>query len=272
MNRLGEIGPDALDQIASLCVRALIDAPAHGDLARALFAPSRPAFVYGDPARAVVATVIRADVGAVRLLAVDPAHRGKGLGRRLLQTAEEALAGVGTVQSGADAPDYLWPGIDARETAAICLFESMGYRHEETLHNMEVDLTRIPPEPPGAARAPASEREEVAAWLTTHWPEWLDETMRGFDAGTFAIARGDGGIVGFAAWDVNRKGWFGPTAVRPDLIGKGLGRPLLLHALHAMRDGGLRRAEIAWIGPHKFYARTVGATIDRTFWVMRKAR
>lgn len=265
-----ELGVESLDGIAALCARSLVDPPEIRDLHRALFDPARPAIVLGDPEQGVVAAVERRGVGAIRFLAVDPAHTGRRLGHLLVEDAEKRLASVGSISTGGDAPDYLWPGIDCRETATICLFESLGYKRTDMVHNMGVDLQRLPEPVPGAEAPDPSEREEIRAWLEVLWPDWTDEAMRGFDLGSFAVARDTTGIAGIAAWNVNRQGWFGPTAVRPELIGKGLGRPLLLHALHAMRAEGRARADIAWIGPHRFYARAAGAVIDRTYWVMRK--
>jgi hypothetical protein len=53
--------------------------------------------------------------------------------------------------------------------------------------------------------------------------------------------------------------------VRRGAIGRRLGVPLLLEALHRMRDSGRARCEVAWVGPIRFYARTVGATVGRAY-------
>ncbi len=270
--RFSKLGHESLENIFDLCQRSLIDPPEKEDLQRALFDTSAGATVTGDPEQGVVVTVVRNDKGYVRLLAVDPVHRGKGVGRALIEDAERDLADLASITVGADAPDYIWPGVDVRETAAICLFEAMGYTCSEVHYNMFVDLSRIPRFEGGAERPKSTERDSILEWFSLHWPNWLDEGMSGFDREDFLVARDEEGIAGIAAWNVNRQGWFGPTAVRPALVGKGYGRPLLLGALEEIRRGGLGNAEIAWIGPHKFYARTVGATIHRTFWALEKKR
>jgi GNAT superfamily N-acetyltransferase len=68
-------------------------------------------------------------------------------------------------------------------------------------------------------------------------------------------------LLGFACYDVVAKGMFGPTGVREDCRGRGIGTALLLACLHAMRDEGYAYGIIGWAGPQDFYAKTVGATV-----------
>jgi mycothiol synthase len=267
-----EVGPDAIAEITELCRRSLIDPPEMMDLERALFGRQTEAKVIGDPGEGIVVSVVRNGVGHIRLIAVDPSRRGRGLGRTLVEAVERDLPEETSIVVGADAPDYLWPGVDTRETAAVCMFEAMGYELASVHYNMTVDLEHLPKVPGAVERAGADERDSIEAWLETHWPNWTEESLRGFDRGDFFVSRDAEGIVGFSTWNVNRRGWFGPAAVRPSLIGAGHGRALLIEALHEMRRQGFESAEIAWIGPHKFYSRTVGAVIHRAFWVLEKRR
>jgi GNAT superfamily N-acetyltransferase len=68
-------------------------------------------------------------------------------------------------------------------------------------------------------------------------------------------------MVGFAAYDVSARNMFGPTGVRPDYRGRGIGTALLLACLHAMKAQRYAYAVIGWAGPTTFYAKTVGATL-----------
>jgi GNAT superfamily N-acetyltransferase len=68
-------------------------------------------------------------------------------------------------------------------------------------------------------------------------------------------------MVGFAAYDVVARNLFGPTGVREDYRGRGIGTALLLACLHAMKAQRYAYAIIAWAGPTTFYAKTVGATL-----------
>jgi GNAT superfamily N-acetyltransferase len=68
-------------------------------------------------------------------------------------------------------------------------------------------------------------------------------------------------LLGFACYDSDVRGMFGPTGVREDRRGHGIGTALLLTTLHAMRAETYAYAVIGWAGPVDWYARTVGATV-----------
>lgn len=258
--------------IAELVRRGSVDHVAEADLHRSLFGGDPPATVRGDPEVGVVATVVRNGRGHIRLLVVAPEHRRRGVGSALLEAAESDLraAGVTDIFTGADAPDYLWPGVDVREIGLLAALERRGFWKHDANFNMEVDLSRLPDDPGGWVAAGGVDPSELRSWLREHYPHWEAEAMPALERGVLVASRDAAGITGFAAWNVNRRGWFGPTGVRPDLRGRGLGTPLLLAALHQMRREGLAVADVAWVGPIGFYAGTVGATINRVFFVLRK--
>jgi hypothetical protein len=95
--------------------------------------------------------------------------------------------------------------------------------------------------------------------------------MRAFDRGSLVLGRDDRDITGFCAYDVNRSGTLGPVASRPDLIGQGVGAPLLVGALHRMRAMGRNAVEVLWVGPMVPYAR-LGGRVSRLFFVYRLRR
>lgn len=265
-----------LPAIAALCARSLSDAPRLDELERTLFAPEQPATVIGDPDVGLVATVAgvggSAGQGYVRLLVVAPEQRGRGLGNTLVKAGEEHLKarGLSSVTICEDAPFYLWPGVEARETALLCLLERLKYARTGANFNMDVDLATIPDDPGGWAVATAGERDELGDWARTHWDFWEAEMLRALDRDTLVVSRDDDGFSAVCAYDVNRSGWVGPVAVRPDLMGRGVGVAPLLGALHRMRAGGRTEVEIGWVGPVVPYAR-VGATVGRVFFTHKKA-
>jgi predicted N-acetyltransferase YhbS len=268
---MGAPSADELLALAGLADRAVLDPPSPDELRRALTAPDQPAHLLGDPASAAVVTVTHGDDGYVRFLAVAPERRGHGEGRALLAAAETDLRGRGArrVTVGADAPYYLWPGVDSRALPTICLLERCRYARVEANLNMDVDLAALPPDPGGWRPASGSDRATVDAWATTHWPWWRDEMVRAVDQDGLCLVTDHDGVVAVCAHDVNRAGLVGPVAVRPDRLGQGVGRAPLLGALHRMRATGRTHAEIAWVGPVVPYAR-IGATIGRVFLVYRK--
>ena len=68
-------------------------------------------------------------------------------------------------------------------------------------------------------------------------------------------------LIGFACFDVSNKGAFGPIGVQPSHEGHGIGRALLLTALHAMWSENYAYAIIGWAGPVEWYKRIVNAQV-----------
>jgi mycothiol synthase len=266
------LGPDAIEAIAALATAALLDPPTIDELRRAFDPPEQPAVWLGDPATGVVGLTWRGDAGFLRFLAVAPDARRRGLGRDLVTRAEAELRerGARSVTTGADAPYYLWPGVDTRELGAVCLFERLRYARAETNVNMDVDLGALPADPGGWRVGTEADRAALDTWSDTHWPWWRAEMLRALDQGGLVISDDRDGIAAVCATGVNRARLVGPVAVRPDRLRQGVGVAPLLGALHRMRAAGHTRVEIAWVGPVAPYAR-IGARIGRMFFVARKA-
>ena len=148
------VGPESLDEIARICARSMPDAPSVAELERTIFAPDQPAVVRCAPEVGAVAVVRDRDDGYIRLLVLDPAHRGRGLGHVLLQAAEDDLEGVSVITVGADPPYFLFPGVPVGETALCCLLERHHYWREETNYNIDIDLAELP-RPRARRRSPA---------------------------------------------------------------------------------------------------------------------
>ena len=92
---------------------------------------------------------------------------------------------------------------------------------------------------------------------------WADEVSVGFARQPISvyIATIDRELVGFAAYECTRRGFFGPTGVIQSARGKGIGKDLLLAALWSLRELGYVYAVIGAAGPVRFYQKTVGAII-----------
>jgi hypothetical protein len=69
---------------------------------------------------------------------------------------------------------------------------------------------------------------------------------------------------------VNRAGLLGPVAVRPDLMGRGAGRGVLVGALHELRRRGKQTIDVGWVGPVVPYA-AVGGRVSTCYFVYRRA-
>jgi GNAT superfamily N-acetyltransferase len=107
------------------------------------------------------------------------------------------------------------------------------------------------------------ERPRVVEWVAQHFAVWVSEVETTFHRVPVAcvIAVHDAGIVGFAAYDAACRNFFGPTGVAEGWRGRGVGRALLLAALHAQRAQGYAYAIIGGVGPAEYYAKTVGAQL-----------
>lgn len=266
--------PSDLEAIADLCQRTLSDPPSSEELGHALFTEDQPAIVMGDPGRGLVAAVECDDGPHIRLLVVDRSARGQGVGHSLLEAAEgwARQAGHSALITGADPPYFLWPGVPSSETGLLCLLEQRHYHRAETNFNMEIDLTVIPGDPGGYEIAGPDDYEELDRWMGTHWSNWRLEALRALRKGNLVVARDEGpagGVTAFCAFEVNRRGLLGPVAVRPDLMGRGMGKGVLLGALHELRRRGAHEVSVVWIGPVIPYA-AVGGKVSDVYFVYRK--
>ena len=114
-----------------------------------------------------------------------------------------------------------------------------------------------------AVRRPAaSERTAVVDWMRAHGSPGLGGRVRGgvraAPVACFVAVEG-ASVCGVACYDAACRNFFGPELVAPDRRGRGIGRALLLSALHAMRADGYAYAIIGWADSVDFYRRAVGA-------------
>lgn len=111
-------------------------------------------------------------------------------------------------------------------------------------------------------KALSPNRDDVFKFVQENFTTgWANETDSGIIKGGCYLAVKEGKILGFAAYEGLFPNFFGPTGVREDMRGKGIGRALLLRCLVAMREKGYRYAIIGWTGPQEFYAKCCGAAV-----------
>jgi predicted N-acetyltransferase YhbS len=137
---------------------------------------------------------------------------------------------------------------------------------------MIVPLLALPDWAPAAARAAALgvrvrrarawEQSAVRAFVERCFTRgWADEVACAWARVPISafLAVDEQEIVGFAAYDCAHLGVFGPTGVRPDRRGHGIGAALLLRCLHDMRARGYIYGIIGAVGPAAFYEKVCGA-------------
>lgn len=111
-------------------------------------------------------------------------------------------------------------------------------------------------------RALTPERSLILDWVGTHfYPGWVSEAAVGLSQQpptVYVAVRGQE-LLGFACYDTTAKGFFGPTGVREDQRGQGIGEVLLIVTLRAMREAGYAYGVIGDPGPVGFYTRRLDA-------------
>lgn len=113
-------------------------------------------------------------------------------------------------------------------------------------------------------RALVPELHLVQAWVREHFSEyWASEVGVSFSRQPVNcwIAIEQGKLLGFACYETTAKGFFGPTGVAEIARGRGIGKQLLLQALHSLQDEGYAYGIIGGVGPAEFYTKAVGAVL-----------
>jgi len=93
---------------------------------------------------------------------------------------------------------------------------------------------------------------------------WADEAETAFSRQPISafVAIEGGNIVGFAVYDCTRPDYFGPTGVREDLRGRGIGAALLFRCLESMWGLGYAYAIIGGVFEARdFYEKVCGAFV-----------
>ncbi|MER7458952.1 GNAT family N-acetyltransferase [Micromonospora sp. NPDC126480] len=298
-----ELTPDRLSAVLELCGRALdlpedaAEAPAIVDVLWSRAAADRPVVPLGAYRDGLLVGVLIGSVsgrdgaqGHVDLVAVDPAHRRRGVGRALLSYAETRLAALGATEVllAGNPPYYAWPGIDVRYTPAVCAAQALGYSQDRTAWNMTADLsydgspalrTTAPAEQRLAGQGVAVRRAELAdlpalaAFARSVFGGAWDAELAGSvgrDLAGCHLAERAGEVLGFAAWGSSRPSWFGPMGTAPAAEGSGIGGVLLRRCLADQRAAGVTAAQIGWVGPVRFYSGSAGARIERVFFLYRR--
>jgi mycothiol synthase len=292
--KITEVAVDELGDLADLCARELV-------LDR--YADSIPDILARRPRICLVArrdaTVVGCCVGStgqdasdsaegfIDLLVVASAERRRGLGRLLADTMEQRFGALGCtrINLAGSAPFYAWPGIDVHYTAAICFAEDLGYRRAGVAANMDIDLVNTSLDTDSSERRLTAAGIQVrragsgddgpmqaslaATWMRT-WVVEATAALRGSQSGVYVAVQGSR-YVGFCTYGVGRPHEIGPLGTAPDMRRLGIGAVLLKRCLAEQRERGVPTAELVWVGPLSYYARTVNATIGRTFWLYEKA-
>lgn len=285
-----------LEESISLLARACTFDRADAVAAEKLFGPApgldQPPMAYAARAGAQLVGVASVSGAWIRVLAVDPRYRGRGVGAALLAACEDHVraSSASSVMQVLDQPgNYLAPGIDERNQATIGWLERRGFGCASARVNLLVDLVDNPKVSTARATELASalamrgyrvrraERGDhavlaaIAAEFGGAWPFEVARALTLPEPGVH-LAERDGELCAFAAHDGNNQGlgWFGPTGTWPVHRGQRLAEALLIASLVDVARFA-DRCEIAWVGPEGFYEKSCGIAGRRRFLPMRKA-
>ena len=293
---IGRLQPSALPAARQLLARACAYDDAGAVAEEKLFADgalerrAEPLAAYDENTLVAVACTSER---WLRLLAVHPDHRGRGIGSELLTRCEKQIARHSQVARVMDQPgNYLSPGVDARDTESIAWLERRDYTICAANCNLLIALTnssrvsqtRLAELVADCAARGYSilrqprERVELDAQAIENAfsPGWAFEMRSAASYGAggvhIAVHQTSGALAGFAAHDGNNQGlgWFGPTGTLPAHRKNGLGAALLLACLLDTAHAGHAHSQVAWIGPREFYDKVAGIAGERHFHVLTK--
>ncbi len=226
-------------------------------------------------------------IGYLKLMAVDPDNRKKGIARQMYGMMEDLFRkrGVRKVRIFDVPLNYFQPGIDPRYTEALCFAWRMGFARFDDTTNLIADLEGrdwetarmehdLAEEGIVISRATEEDRVELLRFIEDEFALWRHEVSMAFQREPVAIhiARFNDRIRGFSAYNGNNvgNGWFGPMGTSNVLRGRGIGEVLLKRCLSDLKAEGNKKAIIPWVGPIAFYAHHAGANVDRVFWRFEK--
>lgn len=197
-------------------------------------------------------------------LAVAPGHRGRGLGRALLEDLPE-----GPIRFGGG-PAHFVPGLP-EGWQARGFFEHLGFVADWVAEDLHLVLQ---PRPEDFEVCRPSDREEVLKMVGGEFSQrWHDDTLARFeagDAGDVVIIRREGLPVAFChAWhyqsrllgpsvfwirhSAERFGGIGPVGVAASQRGLGLGRRVVEEALNYLHSRSVEQVVVDWTSIGPFY-------------------
>jgi len=228
----------------------------------------------------------------LRVLAVTPDMRSRGIGTALIAAAEASVIADGhDLIRILDQPgNYLAPGVDTRNSDTIAWLTRRGYESGARNTNLLIDVRGNPKVSEERlqqlkdkalargytlSRAQPEDAPAISATIgnvfSEPWAFEIERAIRFEPSGLHVAHDADGSLAAFAAHDGNNAGlgWFGPAGTMEQHRGKGLGAALLMACLvDVARDHD--QCTVAWIGPREFYDRVAGIASERHFRVMRK--
>lgn len=221
----------------------------------------------------------------INLFVVARQYRRKGIGSAILSELLRRMKKrrIRRVKVMASPPNYLWPGLDPRYTAAYFFlkknkFKRKGKEHVNLVHGIP-NILQEPPKKLGEysfTRIDSSDIESTKDYIKSNhmgmWPREFQLSIKNKPFTTFIAKDGSGEVIGFASHSIGFPGSFGPTGVKKSVRGKGIGSILLKWCVWDLKQQGLKQMIIRWVvgDTMKFYCKSLGARIDHVYWTMKR--
>lgn len=231
-------------------------------------------------------------VGSISFLLISPMHRKRGIGKKLLELAENRLKerGVTNIKLGQDTRHF-FPGVPCLLKEANAFFTKAGYQTQGLATDLSADLSRV--DLAGIVGAKGlqlneSERytfgslqfediDELNAFFERSFPgRWYFEVTqflqkssmledivvvkdveKGKIVGFARICNKDSDVLGanvvFRGLLGENYGGLGPIGIDPDYRKEKLGLTLLYHGLKSLQERQVKQAVIDWTGLLDFY-------------------
>ncbi|HEY3297657.1 MAG TPA: GNAT family N-acetyltransferase [Armatimonadota bacterium] len=113
------------------------------------------------------------------------------------------------------------------------------------------------------------EREALCTFISERFGQgWVDETSVGLTRQPVSVivALKDNKIIGFAAYEVSARGFFGPTGVDEAFRGLGVGKALFYEAMTGLKSLGYVYGIIGASGPVNFYLKAMKGMVLPEDW------
>jgi len=237
--------------------------------------------------------------GAVGVVLVDPAHRRRGVGRRLALAVVERLASLGVEGVGAGSPALyrFWPGVPNDLEEGRLFFQSLGFPLKGGTFDLVRSLAGFEPpdrvrrdlERAGVEIGPARREDapDILRFEHIHFPFWLDNFRTIIGLGgqeEIVVARErNGEVIGTVCtyspasrfrsanlvWETllgSSVGGLGSVGVAESWRGKGIGLALCAEAMRLLAQRGVGECHVDWTGHVDFYEK-LGFQVWREYWM-----
>jgi len=233
-------------------------------------------------------------VAVLKFFVVKKSWRNNGIGSYLLNQLTERIKNSERksfrmkFEVMSSTPDYLYPGLNPQHTEAFFFLKKHGFKKTSQRINLCLSLDNLDLQKPlkkhknyNIRRAEIKDKKKLInlkfmskKYQLGFWPEEIALTFKKTPITTF-IAQdvNTEDILGWASHSVQFPGSFGPTGVKKNERGKGMGTMLLKWCLWDLKTNfKLNKVKINWVSEDTayFYSKSVGAYICEFFWTMKK--